>query len=409
MKRFLRGLTTLAAVTVGAFSLPGAAIPAIFGQQEVDQNRFIAFSSRGVTSRGLIIVEQVADTRACWDETGAEPVLVEPLLLDFDFTGICRRSTDRNGYSIRVNGEDMGLAYTLQVLPRDNDLVLVGIPRRSGYPRLELGRAGGLTNDFAKIFLNPGWRFTRRTYGDQVLGHVYLTYEGEFPPQDAVVNPLPPTDEPEPGEPTPPQPPVVTPRFTDIQGDIYFDDIQRAVEIGFIAGFEDNTFRPRNTLTREQLVSMVLDALNEVPNANLNLPTRASGNPYRDVNVNRWSAAKIQFARDNNIVSGYQDGTFRPDRPVTRAELISVLRRAASYAQTMRGESADLLPTQQPTAFSDTSNHWADSQIQEMSAFCGVASSLNERGNQFAPDNPSFRNYAAAATLRMLNCVQLPQ
>ena len=41
-----------------------------------------------------------------------------------------------------------------------------------------------------------------------------------------------------------------------------------------------------------------------------------------------------------------------------------------------------------------------------MSGYCGVASPLNEAGTAFAPDQPGLRNYAAAATLRMLNCVK---
>jgi hypothetical protein len=40
-----------------------------------------------------------------------------------------------------------------------------------------------------------------------------------------------------------------------------------------------------------------------------------------------------------------------------------------------------------------------------MSAYCGVASPLNETGTNFAPDEPAKRNYAAAATVRMLDCV----
>ncbi|MEG4913698.1 S-layer homology domain-containing protein [Microcoleus sp. B7-D4] len=38
--------------------------------------------------------------------------------------------------------------------------------------------------------------------------------------------------------------------------------------------------------------------------------------------MSRWSAGKVLFARDNKIVSGYQDGTFKPTQPVTRAELM---------------------------------------------------------------------------------------
>lgn len=182
------------------------------------------------------------------------------------------------------------------------------------------------------------------------------------------------------------------------------------MQIGFIAGFpDDNTFRPTATLTREQLVSMVLDALRRAPNVNLQIPTQASGDPYRDVNRARWSAAKIQYARDNNIVRGYEDGSFRPEQPVTRAEMIVVLKRAAEFAQIQRGSSANLLPTQQPFSFTDTSTHWAAQPITQMSAYCGVASPLNERGTMFEPNSPALRNYAAAATLRTLDCLQLPQ
>ncbi|WP_448604672.1 S-layer homology domain-containing protein, partial [Thermoleptolyngbya sp.] len=212
--------------------------------------------------------------------------------------------------------------------------------------------------------------------------------------------------------PTPAPTPTPTPApvtFTDISRDIYATQIRNAVAAGFISGFPDNTFRPLDTLTREQLVSMVLDALTKAPNVNLRIPAVASGDPYRDVNASRWSAAKIQFARDNNIVRGYEDGTFRPAQPVTRAELVSVLKRAAEFALTARGSSPTLLLNQPTRTFADTTNHWASATITELSGFCGVASPLNEQGNNFAPNAASQRNYAAAATLRTLDCLQLPQ
>ncbi|MEL6321634.1 MAG: S-layer homology domain-containing protein, partial [Cyanobacteria bacterium J06626_14] len=160
-----------------------------------------------------------------------------------------------------------------------------------------------------------------------------------------------------------------------------------------------------STLTREQLVSMVLESLDRLPNANLNLPTQVNSSPYPDVQADRWSAAKIQFARDNNIVSGYQDGTFRPNQPVTRAELMAVLRRAAEYGQAISGEDSTLWPGQETFEFADIENHWAARTITQMSSYCSAASPLNEVGTRFYPDDSALRNYAAAATLRMLNCV----
>lgn len=390
-------MATAATAALGTLAGLSPAISATFGQREVDQSKFIAIAAPrgGGTAHQLLVVEQVSNTRPCWSESGSAPVVVDPLLVNFDFTGICGRSTDSNGYSIRMGGQDLGLQYSLRVVNRNGDLVLVGTPNNRSAEELVIGRANGFTSNFAKINLDPGWKFTKRTYNDSVLGHVYLTYDGA-PPD---------TGEPGDGSQEP-----TTPSFRDIANDIYADEIEDAVALGFIAGFaEDNTFRPQASLTREQLVSMVLEALDRLPETNLNVPTQASGSPFRDVASNRWSAAKIQFAQANNIVSGYQDGTFRPSQPVTRAELMAVLRRAAEYGKTLQGESAVLEADGQEVNFSDTNGHWASTLIRQMSSYCRVASPLNERGNAFYPNNPALRNYAAAATLRMLNCVKGPE
>ncbi|MEB3359309.1 MAG: DUF3747 domain-containing protein [Synechococcales bacterium] len=389
-RRHVAAIAAVAAAAAGAVAAVSPAIAALFDQKEVDQNKFVAVAAPyGQSAHQLLILEQISSERPCWRESGSAPVQVDPLLTQFDFTGICGRSTDSNGYSIRVDGEDLGLSYSLRVVRRNEDLVLIGSPLRAGNPELEVARANGVTNGFAKLQLNPGWNFAKRLYNGQTLGHVYLTYNSAIPGVEQPGNPLP-----------------ADYAFPDIANDIYAAEIQDAVEVGFVAGFsEDNTFRPQQTLTREQLVSMVLEALDEIPDVELPLPAQASSNPYPDVNASRWSAAKIQFARDNNIISGYEDGTFRPSQVVTRAELMAVLRRAAEYGKSLQGEDATLWPSQDAFDFADTSAHWAAPVIDQMSSYCGVASPLNEAGRNFYPNSESQRNYAAAATLRMLNCV----
>jgi hypothetical protein len=197
-------------------------------------------------------------------------------------------------------------------------------------------------------------------------------------------------------------------RFVDIGNDVYAEEIQEAVNAGLIAGFaSDKTFRPQLEVTREQMVSIVIDALSKLPPSPLTLPfdprplnlDKPLTRPYRDVEVTRWSAAKIKWAKDNRIVLGYSDGTFRPSQKVTRAELMVVLRKAAEFGEGWTSKP----PTR---AFSDLDNHWASLPIREMSAYCGVASPLNETGNAFNPNLAARRNYAAAATLRMLNCIR---
>lgn len=393
--RQIGAIATASFTALGAFAAFSPAIASIFGEKEVDQNKFIAIAAPvGGTSHKLLILEQISDSRACWNEFGSQPTQVDPLLVNFDFTGICGRSTDSNGYSIRVDGEDLALRYSLRIVQKDGDLVLIGAPNDNESPEIEIGRANGLTNEFAKIYLNDGWQFAKRTYNDTTLGHVYLSYNSALPgieqPGDGNVD--------LPGN---------TFSFPDISTDVYAREIQDAVELGFIAGFsEDNTFRPLESLTREQLVSMVLESLDRLPDVDLEMPTQTASSPYPDVDASRWSAAKIQFARANNIVSGYEDGTFRPNQPVTRAELMAVLRRAAEYGKSISESDATLWPQQDAFEFADVENHWASRTIGQMSSYCGVASPLNEVGTNFRPDTPALRNYAAAATLRMLNCVK---
>ncbi len=390
----LTALATAALSALTCFTQGQAA--SVFSQQEVDQSQFVAIAAPfGSSSHQLLIVEQIPGKQTCWSESGSNPVTINPLLLNFNFTGHCRRSTDSNGYSIRVAGQDYGSQYILNVVKRDGEMLLTGSPRLgSAGSEVVLGRTYGLDNGFAKIFLDPEWRFTKRSFEGKTLGHVYLTADSV-----AALN----SD----GETPPPPSPIDTiPAFRDITNDIYKTEIEESVEIGFIAGFkEDNTFRPQSPLTREQLVSMVIEALSSVPNANVTVPTTATTKVFPDVVTSRWSAAKIQWAQQNDIVSGYPDGTFRPTQQVKRSELMAVMKKAAAYARKQTGESVSLPLTTNPVNFSDIENHWASTLVTEMSGFCGVATPLNEVGNSFSPESAARRNYAAAATLRTIKCV----
>ncbi|NJL91170.1 MAG: DUF3747 domain-containing protein, partial [Coleofasciculaceae cyanobacterium SM2_1_6] len=71
----------------------------LFTAAEVDQSKFVVMAipaSQGNLYQ-LVIVEQITNARNCWSESGINPTRVEPLLLQFDFSGICGRATDSNG------------------------------------------------------------------------------------------------------------------------------------------------------------------------------------------------------------------------------------------------------------------------------------------------------------------------
>ena len=86
---------TASIVTLGSLSPTTAAT---FDSLEVNSNNFIAVAAPfGNNQHQLLIIEQISNRKPCWSENGSSPVTVEPLLLNFDFTGICGRSTDSNG------------------------------------------------------------------------------------------------------------------------------------------------------------------------------------------------------------------------------------------------------------------------------------------------------------------------
>ncbi len=157
---------------------------ATFDTQEVNGNNFIVLATpaNGNNQHQLLILEQISNKRLCWTQ-GSAPGTVDPLLLKFDFTGVCGRSTDSNGYSIRMGSQDLGLDYLLRVVERDGKLMLVGSHRvNRQMPDIEIGSTDTTIEGFEKIVLNPGWRLTRRTYQGKALGHIYITNDAATPP-----------------------------------------------------------------------------------------------------------------------------------------------------------------------------------------------------------------------------------
>ena len=173
LKQSIAALTTLGLLTLSSI-IPAKAN--LFDQKEVDQSRYVAIAIPRDFGPQLLILEQITDARQCWSESGDRPTLVDPLLLNFNFTGICGRATDSNGYSIRMAGTDLALDYALSLQMSGGDIRLMGISRiDSNAPRLLIGKTYGLANGMTKIILEPGWRFAKRSYQGKELGHIYIT------------------------------------------------------------------------------------------------------------------------------------------------------------------------------------------------------------------------------------------
>ncbi len=204
----------------------------------------------------------------------------------------------------------------------------------------------------------------------------------------------------------PVNPNVSTANGTDIVGDIFETEIAEGRTKKLYTGFPDGSFRPKKLVTREQMVGFVIGMLRAVPGIKADAPKPAAA-PFSDVDPARWSAPIIAWAKEQKLVNGYPDGTFAPEKPVTRAEVVGMLFNAAQYARKVTKGSTTLpLTGEWQEAFWDIDSHWAKRAIQDLSRFCRVATAFNDKDKgDFQPNTKSYRNYAAAATNRLHNCL----
>ncbi len=217
LPRFLPVLAGLVTLVASTGSGPVRAQGNLFGAREVDQSRFIlVVAPIGDGTRAqLNIYEQITNKRPCFATSGSAPARVDPLLGSFDFTGICTRYLDANGYSLRVGGSDLATVYRLSVVRTDNDNLLLAAPTRNqSGPEMIVARTNGNGAGFLQFIPEPGWRLMRRQFGNRVLGHVYL-YRETWPDQGAVLaapaSPTPATVVPVPSSPPLPAPSPQTP------------------------------------------------------------------------------------------------------------------------------------------------------------------------------------------------------
>ena len=115
----------------------------------------------------------------------------------------------------------------------------------------------------------------------------------------------------------------------------------------YLLGYENGTVRPNGSISRAEVATVLFRLLrDDVRTQNL-----TKDNAYSDVPDTAWYAAAVSTLSKMGIISGYPDGTFRPNAPITRAEFAAMIARFDETAK-----SAD-------TPFTDISGHWAENAI----------------------------------------------
>lgn len=173
-------LCSLLLATALASQLPARADEIGLDAVAVDVSQFaiVAAPIPGSGRSQLQIYEQLTPSRACFAIKGSAPATVDPLLVNFDFTGICQRYIDSNGYSLRIGNRDLATVYRLSMVREGGDTMLMALPTKPGVgPEVVIGKTRGDAEAFMKLELEPGWTIRRRSWQGRSLGHVYLWRE----------------------------------------------------------------------------------------------------------------------------------------------------------------------------------------------------------------------------------------
>ena len=138
--------------------------------------------------------------------------------------------------------------------------------------------------------------------------------------------------------------------FSDVSpGNWYSSYVHFAQKYGIVRGYNDGTFRPTQAVSRAELVKMVTSFF----------VVTGGSHSFPDVSNGYWAAREISFAAARGWITGGSDGSFQPERSVTRAEAVKILNKAMGREA---GEREAALP------FTDVSRtHWAYGEILEAS------------------------------------------
>ena len=134
----------------------------------------------------------------------------------------------------------------------------------------------------------------------------------------------------------------------------YTNAVTTLAGMGVINGYPDGTFKPDAPITRAEFVTMAM---------NFAKAEKGAACSFADVSQNMWYYGAVAGATENGWISGYPDGTFGPDRYITRAEVTSVINR-------MENRTADITfiveNLKDLRTFSDLSfQHWAYGSMME--------------------------------------------
>lgn len=185
-------------------------------------------------------------------------------------------------------------------------------------------------------------------------------------------------------------------QFSDVSANAwYYTAISSLSDKGILSGTGGGKFSPTATLTRGQFVTMLAKS---TLSANDLQPYNFSGY-FKDVTASHWATPFVNWAYETRVASGYEDGTFQPDKAVTRQEMAVMVNNLA------KSTGKKFPAINQATAFKDQRQiaSWATQSV----SLCQQADVINGDGDtgNFRPESPASRAEAASICYKYLQNV----
>ena len=115
--------------------------------------------------------------------------------------------------------------------------------------------------------------------------------------------------------------------FSDVtENNWFFDAVKYVNQSGIINGVSDNKFAPNENTSRAMIAQILYNIADK--------PTVTANTPFADVKANSWYSNAINWAYQNNIITGTSDNTFSPDNAITREALAVILYRYSGSPKT---------------------------------------------------------------------------
>ena len=107
--------------------------------------------------------------------------------------------------------------------------------------------------------------------------------------------------------------------LTDVAANAWYAKaVNTLATLGVITGYSDGSFRPNDTITRAEFLTILM---------RMSSGALQSGSSFKDVSTMDWFYTAVAHAVEYDWVNGYADGTFRPNAPISRAEVAAIINR----------------------------------------------------------------------------------